>query len=96
MFRGWQPDAGRSGYGVAMPSREEIEAVLPKLGRGARINLKLDSGEEVVGTLYGLFDGLVYLEEEGLEPIELDRIENLTVRIHTEGPGAGPGAGNSN
>ena len=70
-----------------MASREEIEAVLPKLGRGARVNLKLDDGNEVVGTLYGLFDGLVYFEEEDLEPIEVGRIERLLIRRMTEGPG---------
>jgi hypothetical protein len=67
---------------VAVASREEIEAVLPKLGRGARINLKLKEGGEVPGTLYGVFDGLVHFEEE-----DLDLIDNLLVRIHTEGPG---------
>lgn len=70
-----------------MASREEIEAVLPKLGRGARINLKLKAGGEVLGTLYGVFDGLVYFEEEETEPVDLDSIENLLVRIHSEGPG---------
>ena len=70
-----------------MASREEIEAVLPKLGRGARINLKLKEGGEVPGTLYGVFDGLVHFEEEEIEPIDLDLIENLLVRIHPEGPG---------
>ena len=73
-----------------MASREEIEAVLPKLGRGARINLKLKDGGEVLGTLYGVFDGLVYLEEEETEPVDLDLIDNLLVRIHSEGPGADP------
>jgi len=68
-------------------SREEIENVLPKLGRGARINLKLKDGSEVLGTLYGVFDGFVHLEEEGSEPVDLDLIDNLLVRIHTEGPG---------
>lgn len=70
-----------------MASREEIENVLPKLGRGARINLKLKDGSEVLGTLYGVFDGFVHLEEEGSEPVDLDLIDNLLVRIHTEGPG---------
>lgn len=70
-----------------MATREEIEAVLPKLGRGARINLKLKDGGEVLGTLYGLFDGQVFLEEEDLDPIDLDRIDNLLVRMRTEGPG---------
>jgi hypothetical protein len=69
-------------------SREEIENVLPKLGRGARLNLKLSDGSEVVGTLYGVFDGFVCFEEEELPPVELDRVENLLLRIHTEGPGA--------
>lgn len=78
-----------------MASREEIENILPKLGRGARINLKLKDGGEVLGTLYGVFDGQVYLEDhEGdveAGPIDLDRIETLMVRIHTEGPGgSGP------
>jgi hypothetical protein len=72
---------------VAVASREEIEAVLPKLGRGARINLKLKEGGEVPGTLYGVFDGLVHFEEEEIEPVDLDLIDNLLVRIHTEGPG---------
>ena len=71
-----------------MASREEIENVLPKLGRGARINLKLKDGGEVPGTLYGVFDGFVHLEEEEIEPVDLDQIDNLLVRIHTEGPGA--------
>jgi len=70
-----------------MATREEIEAILPKLGRGARINLKLKEGGEVLGTLYGVWDGQVFLEEEGMGPIELDRIENLLVRMRTEGPG---------
>lgn len=70
-----------------MATREEIENILPKLGRGARINLKLKEGGEVLGTLYGLFDGQVFLEEEEIDPIDLDRIDNLQVRIHTEGPG---------
>jgi len=80
-----------------MATREEIENILPKLGRGARINLKLKDGGEVLGILYGVFDGQVFLEdhegdvEEG--PIDLDRIENLQVRILTEGPGAGPDLG---
>jgi hypothetical protein len=73
---------------VAVASREEIENVLPKLGRGARLNLKLTDGSEVVGTLYGVFDGFVCFEEEELEPVETGRIENLLLRIHTEGPGA--------
>ena len=73
-----------------MATREEIESILPKLGRGARINLKLKEGGEVLGTLYGLFDGQVFLEEEEIGPIDLDLIENLTVRVLTEGPGAGP------
>ncbi len=71
-----------------MASREEIENVLPKLGRGARINLKLKDGSEVLGTLYGVFDGFVHLEQEEVEPIDLDLIDNLLVRIHTEGPGS--------
>jgi hypothetical protein len=74
-------------------SREEIEAVLPKLGRGARINLKLKDGSEVPGILYGVFDGLVYFEEEGLGPVDLDLIDNLLVRIHSEGPGTDPLSG---
>lgn len=74
-----------------MSSREEIAAMIPRLGRGARINLKLKEGGEVLGTLYGLFDEQVYFEEEGIGPIELDRIEDLLVRIHSEQPG-GPTA----
>lgn len=70
-----------------MATREEIESILPKLGRGARINLKLKEGGEVLGTLYGVFDGQVYLEEEEIEPIDLDLIDNLLVRMTTEGPG---------
>lgn len=71
-----------------MATREEIEAILPNLGRGARINLKLKGGGEVLGTLYGLFDGQVYLEEEEIDSVDLDRIDNLLVRMRTEGPGA--------
>lgn len=67
-----------------MADRKEIAAVIPRLGRGARINLKLDDGGEVLGTLYGLFDGLVHFEEEGVGPVGLDRIEDLLVRTHTE------------
>lgn len=67
-----------------MASKEEIAVMIPRLGRGARISLKLDDGSEVSGTLYGLFDGLVYFEEEGVGPIELDRISNLLVQTHTE------------
>ncbi|MGK2933099.1 MAG: hypothetical protein ACSLFD_10090 [Solirubrobacterales bacterium] len=74
-----------------MATREEIENILPKLGRGARINLKLKDGGEVLGVLYGLFDGQVYLEEHEGEvtagPIDLDRIDSIQVRILTEGPG---------
>ncbi|MGA7435286.1 MAG: hypothetical protein WBW44_06640 [Solirubrobacterales bacterium] len=70
-----------------MATREEIESILPKLGRGARINLKLKEGGEVLGTLYGVFDGQVFLEEEEIDPIDLDRIDNLLVRMRTEGPG---------
>jgi hypothetical protein len=70
-----------------MPSREEIAATIPRLGRGARINLKLNDGGEVLGTLYGLFDDQVYFEEEEIGPIELDRIEDLLVKVHTEQPG---------
>lgn len=70
-----------------MPTREEIANVIPKLGRGARLNLKLKDGGEVLGTLYGLFDEQVFFEEEGIGPIDLDRIENLLVRMRTEGPG---------
>ncbi|MCB0858674.1 MAG: hypothetical protein KDB57_11225 [Solirubrobacterales bacterium] len=74
-----------------MSSREEIAAMIPRLGRGARINLKLQDGGEVLGTLYGLFDEKVYFEEESIEPIELDRIDELLVRVHSEQPG-GPTA----
>ena len=74
-----------------MATREEIEAILPKLGRGARINLKLKDGGEVLGTLYGLWDGQVFLDEEGMGPIDLDRIDNLLVRMRTEGPGIDAG-----
>ncbi|MBN8867450.1 MAG: hypothetical protein J0H98_07835 [Solirubrobacterales bacterium] len=74
-----------------MPSKEEIAAIIPRLGRGARINLKLKDGGEVLGTLYGLFDEQVYFEEETMGPIELDRIEDLLVQVHSENPG-GPAA----
>lgn len=74
-----------------MSSREEIAAMIPRLGRGARINLKLNDGGEVLGTLYGLFDEQVYFEEEGMGPIELERIEELLVQVRSEQPG-GPGA----
>ncbi len=70
-----------------MSSREEIAATIPRLGRGARINLKLKDGGEVLGTLYGLFDEQVFFEEEELGPIDLDRIEDLLVKVHTEQPG---------
>lgn len=70
-----------------MSSREEIAAMIPRLGRGARINLKLQDGGEVLGTLYGLFDEKVYFEEDGIGPIELDRIDELLVRVHSEQPG---------
>jgi len=74
-----------------MPSTEEIAAVIPRLGRGARINLELKGGGTVAGTLYGLFDGLVFFEEEGTGPVELERIGNLLVRTQTENlPGNGP------
>ena len=74
-----------------MSSTDEIRAMIPRLGRGARINLKLKEGGEVLGTLYGLFDDQVFFEEEGIGPIELDRIEELLVQIHSEQPG-GPAA----
>ncbi|HNG56061.1 MAG: hypothetical protein U0R29_04245 [Solirubrobacterales bacterium] len=70
-----------------MPSRDEIAATIPRLGRGARINLKLKDGGEVLGTLYGLFDDQVFFEEEEIAPIDLDRIDDLLVRVHTEQPG---------
>lgn len=70
-----------------MSSSEEIAAMIPRLGRGARINLKLSDGGEVLGTLYGLFDGQVFFEEEGIGPIELGRIAELLVRVHSENPG---------
>lgn len=74
-----------------MSSKQEIAAMIPRLGRGARINLKLSEGGEVLGTLYGLFDGQVYFEEDGIGPIDLDRIEDLLVQVHSEQPG-GPAA----
>ena len=70
-----------------MASREEVVGVLPELGRDGRVKLKLDDGTEVVGTLYGLFDGLVHFEEEDLEPLEVGRIDRLLIRRITEGPG---------
>ena len=70
-----------------MSSKEEIAAMLPRLGRGARINLKLNDGGEVLGTLYGLFDDQVFFEEEQIGPIELDRIDDLLVQVHSEQPG---------
>ncbi|MBN8868799.1 MAG: hypothetical protein J0H66_02850 [Solirubrobacterales bacterium] len=70
-----------------MPSSQEIAAMIPRLGRGARINLKLVDGGEVLGTLYGLFDDQVFFEEEEIGPIDLDRIEDLLVRVHSEQPG---------
>jgi hypothetical protein len=70
-----------------MPSRDEIAAIIPRLGRGARINLKLKDGGEVLGTLYGLFDDQVFFEEEGIGPIDLDRIDDLLVQVHSESPG---------
>jgi hypothetical protein len=70
-----------------MPSSQEIAALIPRLGRGARLNLKLVDGGEVLGTLYGLFDDQVYFEEEEIGPIALDRIEDLLVRVHSEQPG---------
>lgn len=77
----------RSARLKVVASRAEIAATIPRLGRGARINLKLKDGGEILGTLYGLFDDQVFFEEEELGPIELDRIEDLLVRIHTEQPG---------
>lgn len=74
-----------------MSSREEISAMIPRLGRGARINLKLKDDSEVTGTLYGLFDDQVFFEEEDLTPVDLDRIDELLVQIHSEQPG-GPAA----
>ncbi len=64
--------------------------MIPRLGRGARINLKLKDGGEVLGTLYGLFDGEVYFDDEGIGPIALDRIDELLVKVHTENPGGPP------
>lgn len=65
--------------------------MIPRLGRGARIQLKLKDGAEVAGTLYGLFDDQVYFEEADTGPVPLDRIEDLMVQIHSEQPG-GPAA----
>jgi len=70
-----------------MPTKEEIAAMIPRLGRGARINLKLKDGGEALGTLYGLFDDQVHFEEEGIGPIEIDRIDDLLVQVHSEQPG---------
>jgi hypothetical protein len=70
-----------------MPSNEEIAAMIPRLGRGARINLKLRDGGEVLGTLYGLFDDQIFFEEEQIGPIGIDRIDDLLVRVHSEQPG---------
>lgn len=70
-----------------MSSQEEIAAMIPRLGRGARINLKLNDGGEVLGTLYGLFDRQVFFEEEEIGPIELERIDDLLVQVHSEQPG---------
>ena len=72
---------------AGMTSKDEIAAMIPRLGRGARINLKLKDGGEVLGTLYGLFDEQVYFEEEEIGPIELERIDDLLVRVHSEQPG---------
>lgn len=69
-----------------MASKEEMTAMIPRLGRGARINLKLKDGGEVLGTLYGLFDDQVFFEEEGIGPIDLERVEDLLVRVHSEQP----------
>lgn len=74
-----------------MASRQEIAATLPRLGRGARIILELKEGGEVTGTLYGLFDEQVFFEEGEPGPVELDRIENLQVQVHSEMPDP-PGA----
>jgi len=65
--------------------------MIPRLGRGARIQLKLKDGAEVAGTLYGLFDDQVCFEEADTGPVPLDRIEDLMVQIHSEQPG-GPAA----
>lgn len=73
-----------------MPSKDEITAMIPRLGRGARINLKLKDGGEVLGTLYGLFDEQVFFEEDGIGPIDLDRIDDLLVRVHSEAPSGPP------
>ena len=73
-----------------MPSRDEIAAIIPRLGRGARINLKLKDGGEVLGTLYGLFDDQVYFEEEEIGPIDLEWINDLLVQVHSENPGGPP------
>lgn len=67
-----------------MANREVIAATIPRLGRGARINLKLKDGDEVSGILYGLFDGLIHFEEDGTGPVGLDRVEEVLVRTHTE------------
>lgn len=83
-------DQRRSARLTVVASREEIAATIPRLGRGARINLKLKDGGEILGTLYGLFDDQVFLEEEELGPIDLDRIEDLLVKVHTEQPGPPP------
>ena len=64
--------------------------MIPRLGRGARINLKLKDGGEVLGTLYGLFDDQVFFEEEGIGPVELDWIDDLLVRVHSENPDGPP------
>ena len=77
----------RSARLKVVASREEIAATIPRLGRGARINLKLKDGGEILGTLYGLFDEQVFFEEDELGAIALDRIEDLLVKIHTEQPG---------
>lgn len=74
-----------------MSSRDEIAAMIPRLGRGARLNLKLWDGGEVLGTLYGLFDDQVYFEEDGVGPVNLDQIDELLVQVHSEQPG-GPAA----
>jgi hypothetical protein len=66
-----------------VPSREEIESVLPKLGRGAEVRLQLKDGTEVPGRLYGVFDGFVCLDD-GSRQVDLDEVENLMVHMHYE------------
>ncbi len=64
--------------------KTEIRDQLTKLGKGAKVRIKLDDGTDVGGTFAGVEGDQVHLE--GADDVAVDRVEGVLMDVSSAGP----------